>query len=182
MELKPAIQRYASLDKRYPSNLNLSDEEWEAMEVLAGYLKIFYRATLKLSGTKYPTLNLFFPEFCEVFLSIKSMANSSYPFVILMGKEMLAKWEKYWTSGNLLLAIACVLDPRCKLGAIEYYLGELYPTDCDRLVTNLKNCLGSLYKEYLEEHSKSNQTQGSSNVRYKLLFIISFHLIISTDT
>jgi Domain of unknown function (DUF4413) len=32
-----------------------------------------------------------------------------------MGKEMFAKWERYWTNGNTLLAIACVLYPKCKL-------------------------------------------------------------------
>ena len=62
-ELKPAIQRYATMDKKFP--YKLEDDEWEALGVLAGHLKIFYDATLKLSGSKYPTLNLFFPEFCE---------------------------------------------------------------------------------------------------------------------
>jgi hypothetical protein len=38
-----------------------------------------------LSGTKYPTLNLFFPEFCEVYSSIKHMSNNAYPFIIKMG-------------------------------------------------------------------------------------------------
>jgi Domain of unknown function (DUF4413) len=35
---------------------------------------------------------------------------------------MFAKWDKYWTSGNTLLVIACVLDSRCKLVVVEYLI------------------------------------------------------------
>ena len=97
------------------------------MGVLIGYLKVFYVATLKLSGSQYPTLNLFFTEFCEVYLCINKMQFSPYQFVVDMGKVMFEKWEKYWTSGNILLAIACILDPRCKLTGVEYYFGMIYP-------------------------------------------------------
>jgi hypothetical protein len=48
---------------------------------------------LKLSGTKYPTMNLFFLEFCEVYLNIKKMCSSPYPFIVNMGIE------KYLLSG-----------------------------------------------------------------------------------
>lgn len=162
-ELRPALQRYATLDKRF--NFKLEDDEWVAVGVLAEHLRIFYEATLKLSGTKYPTLNLFFPEFCEVYLAIKKMVTSPYPFVVEMGKEMLSKWDKYWTSGNALLAIACILDPRCKLVVVEYYLKMLYPNDSDRLVSNQVSCLNALFKEYLEAHSKSTQMQAGSRAQ-----------------
>ncbi|KAJ1703103.1 hypothetical protein LUZ63_002882 [Rhynchospora breviuscula] len=123
LELKLAICRYDNLDKRY--NLNISDFQWEAVQALVVKLKVFYDATLKLSGTKYPTLNLFFTEFCEAYLTIKNMCSSPYPFIVQMGAEMHVKFDKYWTLGNSLLAIACVLDPRCKLAVVEYYMKQL---------------------------------------------------------
>jgi Domain of unknown function (DUF4413) len=49
---------------------------------------------------------------------------------------MFAKWDKYWTSGNTLLAIACVLDSRCKLVVVEYLILDesietlVYGQDC----------------------------------------------------
>jgi len=89
LKLREAIQRYAAIDKRY--TLNPSEQEWDKVKHLVVCLKVFYNATLKLSGTKYPTLNLFFPEFCEVYLSIKHMSNSAYPFIVKMGTEMFAK-------------------------------------------------------------------------------------------
>ncbi|KAJ1692524.1 hypothetical protein LUZ63_009222 [Rhynchospora breviuscula] len=92
LELKPAICRYSNLDKRY--NLNLDDVQWEAVKALVAKLKVFYDATLKLSGTKYPTLNLFFTEFADVYLTIKNMASSPYPFIVQMGADMLVKFYK----------------------------------------------------------------------------------------
>jgi hypothetical protein len=83
LQLKEVINRYAQLDKRY--TFNPSEQEWERIKELIVYLKVFYDATLKLSGTKYPTLNLFFPELCEVYLSIKKMCSSPYIFIVNMG-------------------------------------------------------------------------------------------------
>jgi Domain of unknown function (DUF4413) len=61
---------------------------------------------------KYP-FNLFFSEFCEIYLSIKKICSSSYLFIVNMGTKIFAKWDNYWTSVNTLLAVACVLDPIC---------------------------------------------------------------------
>jgi Domain of unknown function (DUF4413) len=91
------------------------------LNALVGYLKIFYDATKKLSGTNYPALNIFFIEFYEVYLTIKRMESFSFPFIVQMGKEMYKKWDKYWSSGSALLTITCVLDPRCKMTIVEHY-------------------------------------------------------------
>ncbi|KAJ1691751.1 hypothetical protein LUZ63_015906 [Rhynchospora breviuscula] len=160
-ELRGAIERFAILDKN--SNL-VADLDWNKMKALLDCLKVFYNATLTLSGTKYPTLNLFFPEFCEVCLSIKKMRNSNYPFIVEMSLQMYAKWDKYWTGGNMLLAIACVFDPRSKLGVVEYYIKEMYPNDYDTFMANLNNCINALFKYYEKEYDRQSRGQiGSSS-------------------
>ncbi|KAJ1691138.1 hypothetical protein LUZ63_015293 [Rhynchospora breviuscula] len=160
-ELREAIERFAILDKN--SNL-VADLDWNKMKALLDCLKVFYNATLTLSGTKYPTLNLFFPEFCEVCLSIKKMRNSNYPFIVEMSLQMYAKWDKYWTGGNMLLAIACVFDPRSKLGVVEYYIKEMYPNDYDTFMANLNNCINALFKYYEKEYDRQSRGQiGSSS-------------------
>ncbi|KAJ1697422.1 hypothetical protein LUZ63_005934 [Rhynchospora breviuscula] len=163
LELRPAIERYATIDKHY--TLKPDDLEWEAVEALMDCLKIFYTATLKFSGVKYPTLNFFFPELCEVYVSIKNMGSSPYPFIVLMGTKMFAKWERYWTCGNTLLSIACVLDPRCKLAVVEYYFKLIYPTNYEWYMSNLNACINALFKEYLEAYSISLQSQTDSSSR-----------------
>ncbi|KAJ4808891.1 Zinc finger BED domain-containing protein DAYSLEEPER [Rhynchospora pubera] len=117
LELKQAICRYASLDKRY--SIKISDFQWEAVHALVAELKVFYGATLKLSGTKYPTLNLFFTEF------------------------------------------STVLDPRCKIAVVEYYMKELCPETCDLFINNLRNCMKEMFDEYVEANADgaSNQNQ-----------------------
>jgi hypothetical protein len=69
LRLQETINRYVALDKRY--KLKPSEQEWEKVKELVVCLKVFYDAILKLSDTKYPTLNLFFSEFYGVYLSIK---------------------------------------------------------------------------------------------------------------
>ncbi|KAJ1690624.1 hypothetical protein LUZ63_014779 [Rhynchospora breviuscula] len=163
LELREAINRYASLDKRYTSKP--SEQDWERLKALVQCLKPFYDATLKLSGTKYPTLNLFFPEFCEVYLSIKKMGSSPHPFVVQMSLEMFSKWDKYWKDGNIILAIACVLDPRCKLTVVEYYMEQMYPEQCATFMNNMKNCMNEVFKDYVLAHSKLVQNQAGSSTQ-----------------
>ncbi|KAJ4769470.1 Zinc finger BED domain-containing protein DAYSLEEPER [Rhynchospora pubera] len=169
LELKPAIVRYASLDKKFSKAL--SDSQWGILNELVKHLKVFYEATLKLSGTKYPTLNLFFSEFCEVFLTIKRMASNEYPFIVNMGTQMHAKFNKYWSMGNSLLAIACVLDPRCKLDVVQYYMEEMCPDECENFISNIKECMSELYNEYVqakaEEQGAPDQNQPSMSKRNK---------------
>jgi Domain of unknown function (DUF4413) len=165
LDLQEAINRFATYDKRYI--LCPSAEDWDNVQTIIGHLKVFYDATNKLSGSKYLTLNLYFSEFCEVYLNIKKMRSSPYPFVVQMSIEMFAKWDKYWSNGNALLAIACVLDPRCKLAVVEYYYNMMHSEDCARFMTNIKACLLALFKEYLNAHSRATQNQtGSSTQRY----------------
>ncbi|KAJ4768973.1 Zinc finger BED domain-containing protein DAYSLEEPER [Rhynchospora pubera] len=169
LELKLAIVRYASLDKKFSKAL--SDSQWGILNELVKHLKVFYEATLKLSGTKYPTLNLFFSEFCEVYLTIKRMASNEYPFIVNMGTQMHAKFNKYWSMGNSLLAIACVLDPRCKLDVVQYYMEEMCPDECENFISNIKECMSELYNEYVqakaEEQGAPDQNQPSMSKRNK---------------
>jgi Domain of unknown function (DUF4413) len=90
------------------------------------------------------------------------MKSFSFPFIVQMGKEMFEKWDKYWSSGSALLAISCVLDPRCKMIVVEYYYQAIHHDDCQRFIAHLKAFLNALFNEYLEEHSKLVQMTSDS--------------------
>jgi Domain of unknown function (DUF4413) len=99
------------------------------------------------------------------------MSNSAYPFIVNMGTKIFAKWNKYWTGGNTLLTIACVLDPRCKLAVVEYYIEKIYAGDeCSQFITNLKFCMNELFKEYSEAHSILVQNQASNSTQQLLMY------------
>lgn len=183
-QLKEGLIRFATLDKK--CNLHPSDLNWDKLKAILDCLKVFYDATMKLSGTKYPTMNLFFSEFCEVCLSIMNMSSSTYPVIVDMGVEMYAKWDKYWSSGNMLLAIACVLDPRSKLGVVEYYMKQMYPESYGTFMNNLNNCMLALFKYYEEEASSrqsasSSQQAAGSSQQHKYFLCLTFILFISYD-
>ncbi|KAJ1700516.1 hypothetical protein LUZ63_000295 [Rhynchospora breviuscula] len=66
-------------------------------------------------------------------------------------------------AGNVVLAIACVLDPRFKLDVVEYYFKMLHPEECPRFMQNLKACLNQLFKEYLDANSKDTHNQANTS-------------------
>ena len=160
LELKEAIKRYAQLDQRFPHCPTAKD--WDNLSAQHECLKVFYDATLKLSGTAYPTLNLFFPKFSEVYLMLKKMVVSPFPFIVKMGKIMCAKWNKYWEVGSAILAIAAILDPRCKVFVVQYYFELMHPEESERFVANLRICLHDLFKEYSDKYSNEMQAGSSS--------------------
>ncbi|KAJ3688931.1 hypothetical protein LUZ61_018095 [Rhynchospora tenuis] len=93
---------------------------------------------------------------------VKALHGSAYPFIVKMGKEMFHKWNKYWEIRSVLLAIACCLDPRCKLAVFEYYFKMMHPEELESFMTNLKNCFDDLFNEYLISNNKASQTQSQS--------------------
>jgi hypothetical protein len=92
-----------------------------------------------------------------------------------MGKAMFTKWDKYWTQGNTMLAIACVFDPRSKLAVVEYYYKLMHPEGGHvRFLSVVKACLDELYKEYVQSQSKNAQNHAASSSR---LFSVLDYLI-----
>ncbi|KAJ3708862.1 hypothetical protein LUZ61_012567 [Rhynchospora tenuis] len=164
LQLKEAINRYALSDPNF--DVCPDDVDWEHVEALVCHLKIFYDVTNKFSGTKYPTLNIFFPEYCEVYLTIVKMSQSAYPFVVDMSKQMFNKWNKYWKVGSILLAIGCVLDPRCKLDVVQYYFNMMHPEECPKFMDNLRTCLNKLFNDYLLAYSKGSENQPNSSTSH----------------
>ena len=91
------------------------------------------------------------------------MVESPLPFIVEMAKKMYEKWLKYWNSGNLLPAIAYVLDPRFKMSAAEFYFRHMDLHGCEGFLQNIKQCLGMLFDEYtfLEMEAQDGETSQS---------------------
>ena len=136
-------------------------EEWDNAASLCNCLEIFYEATKLLSGSYYPTANLFFSEFCVINLKITEWLKSSNNFIVSMAKSMKEKFDKYWEMSNTALAVACFLDPRYKMKVVEFYYTEMSDEYGYDDMYEFKRILKNLYESYASMSSSST----TSNVQ-----------------
>ncbi|KAI5437167.1 hypothetical protein KIW84_023328 [Lathyrus oleraceus] len=91
----------------------------------------FKKSTERISGSSYVTRNMYMLEVFGVGRSILNMCNSEDQKVRSMAIKMKAKYNKYWGKSdhlNMLLLIAMVLDPRCKLKLVVRMAARIYDT------------------------------------------------------
>ena len=73
---------------------------------------------------------------------------------------MSEKIEKYWTSSNTALVVACFLDPRYKHKLVKYYMrkfyGDYFQIKLDEFISVLKD----LYKSYATSTHESSKAKG----------------------
>jgi len=69
--------------------------EWEKVNDISSFLGCFYYATCALSGTKYPTANLYFPVVALIYVNLKQELLSKDGYRRLMASQMISKFEKY---------------------------------------------------------------------------------------
>ncbi|KAK4426828.1 Zinc finger BED domain-containing protein RICESLEEPER 4 [Sesamum alatum] len=110
----------------------------------------------------------------KVLLDEKS--SDSDGFIRDMVAKIKIKFDKYWGETNLLMSIAVILDPRCKMKALEFCFLELYSSKkVEREISSVRKALHELYSEYALLYNNegescgqiqggSSQGQGSSNV------------------
>ncbi|GJW22726.1 zinc finger BED domain-containing protein RICESLEEPER 2 [Tanacetum coccineum] len=62
---------------------------------------------------------------------------------------MKEKFDKYWGECNMLMCIACILDPRCKFTMLNLYFKDTYTKEeIDQKNEDLKELLGKNHVEY----------------------------------
>ncbi|CAB4306765.1 unnamed protein product [Prunus armeniaca] len=85
---------------------SLSEVEWQKLEKLNKFLKVFYDVTCLFSGTKYTTANLYFPQVFVVEDTLRKAKIDQDDFMRSMATQMMEKFDKYWKEYSLILAIA----------------------------------------------------------------------------
>ncbi|KAL4568270.1 hypothetical protein LXL04_023878 [Taraxacum kok-saghyz] len=137
----------------FPSHLPI-DEEWEHVESVCEILKVFKDCTTIISGSDYPTSNLYLIEVFRVKVTLDKGAQSENVFIRHMVTKMKEKFDKYWGECHLVMAIASVLDPRFKMKLVEFSFPSIY-TDAGKQIEEVKKALYMMYEEYLEIHDIS---------------------------
>ncbi|XP_031249847.1 zinc finger BED domain-containing protein RICESLEEPER 2-like [Pistacia vera] len=94
--------------------------------VLKNIDRVSLTTDLRNSRSEYPTSNIFLAELCKVKVLLDKHAKDENEFVKTMVRKMKGKFDKYWGECNLLMFIAAVLDPRCKMRVLDYAFPKIY--------------------------------------------------------
>ncbi|KAL0404107.1 UNVERIFIED_CONTAM: Zinc finger BED domain-containing protein RICESLEEPER 1 [Sesamum radiatum] len=74
---------------------------------------------------------------------------------------MKSKFDKYWGDTNLLMSIAVVMDPRCKLRALDFCFPRLYSSETvERQIATVQKTLYELYSEYVAIFNTESESIG----------------------
>ncbi|XP_042499569.1 zinc finger BED domain-containing protein RICESLEEPER 2-like isoform X2 [Macadamia integrifolia] len=127
-----------------------SSEQWLKIERLTSFLYPFYAITVLLSGSKYPTVNLYFENVWEIHKILLEEVSRGLNFMKPMAVEMKKKFDKYWSEYSPILAIALVFDPRYKLSFVTWAFSKLCNLDLNAstMCHNVRNSLYQLFDEY----------------------------------
>ncbi|KAK9697464.1 hypothetical protein RND81_08G039400 [Saponaria officinalis] len=116
---RDVLDSFVSKDKDIKL-FNLSSEEWNKVNELHKFLKVFYDVTNSFSASNTPTANVYFHGVWKIHKKLNDVYNGPPTFLSSMVSNMHEKFNRYWSEYNLVLSCAAVLDPRLKLERVEY--------------------------------------------------------------
>ncbi|KAG6477569.1 hypothetical protein ZIOFF_066836 [Zingiber officinale] len=171
LKFKEAFKMFKERDPFY--GCCPQEEEWDKTQKICSLLEAFWTATHIISGSEYPTSNLFLQEVQKIKSALDIYAQHEDLFLKQLASKMKEKFDKYWGDCNLLMAIAAVLDPTKKMLAVEFCFPKLYSElDASKHISKVKEIINSLYEEYVVEetnkgvpHLPESERFGSSSVR-----------------
>ncbi|XP_051228633.1 zinc finger BED domain-containing protein RICESLEEPER 2-like [Lolium perenne] len=145
----PFRKVFETLQKQEPSyTFCPSDKEWEMVLDICQLLKVFCHATNVISGSDYPTSNLYFLEIWSVKVVLDEQEKSSNATIRIMVKEMKKKFHKYFMESYLTNCIPVVLDPRFKMELVELRLKKYFGVSADKHIQEVKEAIMALFLAY----------------------------------
>ncbi|XP_056843322.1 zinc finger BED domain-containing protein DAYSLEEPER-like [Raphanus sativus] len=129
---------------------SISPQDWRKIDGLCSCLKVLFEAGNVLTRPKNLTANELYHEMIKLQLELSHAA---------MCEEDLANslWEKfdvYWRGCFLVLAVAVVMDPRCKMQHIKGNFTELYgEEDAEKWIKTVSDAVHDLYLSYGSEQN-----------------------------
>ncbi|XP_031247976.1 zinc finger BED domain-containing protein RICESLEEPER 2-like [Pistacia vera] len=162
IKFKKVFPRVKERDINYHNNP--SDEDWEKVEKVCEVLKVFCGSTKLISGSDYPTSNLFLKEVCAVKCMLDSKSESEDDFIGVMVRKMKLKFDKYWGECNMLMSVAAILDPRLKMRVIQWAFPKMYSEAEGRAnMVTVRDTLYELYREYLQANQGMTIARASTS-------------------
>ncbi|KAJ0094825.1 hypothetical protein Patl1_16051 [Pistacia atlantica] len=126
IKFKKAFKRLEEEDSNYLVEMTYDvpfDEDWENATVFAKFLRKFYEATTRMSGSNYVTSNNYFHEIADIVTTLNDWEKDSNVCLNAMSIKMREKFNKYFGSldkMNVMVLIAAVLDPINKMNYVSW--------------------------------------------------------------
>ncbi|XP_059436054.1 zinc finger BED domain-containing protein RICESLEEPER 2-like [Corylus avellana] len=137
IKYKEVFPRYHRVEQAF--QWVVTPEQWEMVGNVNQVLSIFNDVTNVVSGSEYPTANLYFPEVWRMKEVLMIKCDDRNEYMRSMASTMIDKFDKYWGDSNLLMSIAAVLDPRYKMKLINFCFLIIYPLT--EACSHIKNVL-----------------------------------------
>ncbi|XP_022014291.1 zinc finger BED domain-containing protein RICESLEEPER 2-like [Helianthus annuus] len=124
LEFKEVFENYAGRESTYTKLP--SGDDWKKCKDVCSFLSLFDEATKIISGSEYPTSNLFLIELYVIKNALDTVALEENDCMRSMACKMKEKFDKYWGSTNLLISLGAVMDPRYKMELIKLSFNTIY--------------------------------------------------------
>uniref|UniRef100_A0ACD5UPI0 Uncharacterized protein n=1 Tax=Avena sativa TaxID=4498 RepID=A0ACD5UPI0_AVESA len=121
---RAAFHEYGDHDLNY--KWDPSHVDWNMYATVHPILAEFAEITKVLSGSLYPTANVFYPYIVTMKMELVKASKSRNEFLKAMANAMLDKFAKYWEEKNNVMALATILDPRWKTKFVAFCFEEIY--------------------------------------------------------
>ena len=157
-----AFHSLSLIDKNY--RWSPSNDEWVRATSMCEFLKPFYTITNLISGSSYPTSNLYFGEIWRIELLLTSNLANEDLLIQSMCCRMKEKFDKYWSEYSVVLAFGAILDPTKKLNFLRYTYSRLDSSSYEEKLEGVKKALYALFEEYRNKGASTNLVSFSSNV------------------
>ncbi|XP_031266915.1 zinc finger BED domain-containing protein RICESLEEPER 2-like [Pistacia vera] len=151
LKFQRVFPRYFERDQHFTSCA--LDEDWDKIERVCEILNVFNVTTNIISGSEYLTSNRFLVKICKVKVLLDKHVEDESELVRTMVRKMKGKFDKYRGECNLLMSIAVVLNPTCKMRVLDYAFPKIYGNlEARAHSTTVQDALYELYREYVVDN------------------------------
>ncbi|XP_059429102.1 zinc finger BED domain-containing protein RICESLEEPER 2-like [Corylus avellana] len=152
IRFKEVFPRYHRVDQTFQWVVSL--KQWDMVDNINQVLLGFNDVTNVVSGSDYPTTNLFLPEIRRMKEVLMIKCEDMNDYIRLMTTKMAAKFDKYWGDSNLLMSLAAIFDPRYNIKLINLFFPIIYPgAEASTHIHNVLTIPQELFELYVYTHN-----------------------------
>ncbi|XP_060200821.1 zinc finger BED domain-containing protein RICESLEEPER 2-like [Lycium barbarum] len=150
--LESALQYEKAFSSLELINRNYShcptSDHWRRAEKICEFLEPFYEITNLISGSSYPTSNLYFMQVWKIECMLKENSHNPDEVIKEMASRMSKKFDKYWTIYSVVLSFGVIFDLRFRLQLLRCCYSKVDASSAQDKVETMKKKLYKLYDHY----------------------------------